>query len=58
MAELHDSYASELAAPKTYYAQSHELETPRYEMPGHSPKPQELSEANRATYTGAKIDTR
>jgi hypothetical protein len=54
----HDTYASELAAPKTYYAHSHELETPTYEMAGHSSKPHELPEGNRAIYTGIKTETK
>jgi hypothetical protein len=53
----HDAYARELAAPKTYYAQTHELENPTYEMAGHSSKPYEMPEGTRATYTGAKTGT-
>jgi hypothetical protein len=54
----HDAYALELAAPKTYYAQTHELETPVHEMAGHPSKSHEMPVRNNAVHTGVNIETR
>jgi hypothetical protein len=56
--QYHGAYAPEQAAPKTYYAQTHELDGQLHELPDQPSKPHELPTGNGGAQTAGKVELR